>query len=89
MVLVLQMRVGFVSRVSASDNKSHVVLGCQRFKPREIATQAGVKPAALWGSLKRIIDTIRTLPNGHLVMMRDPNEAILKFYDVPADAFKP
>lgn len=83
------MRIGFISRVKATDAKSHTILGCQRFKPLEFSTQAGVRPASLWGSLKRVLDEIESLEDGRYVLLRDPNEPILRFYLVDDSDIRP
>lgn len=81
------LRLGYVSRVTASDSQHHVVLGTQAFKPLEFATQITLQPENCWGILRHIIDMLMKYDEGKYIIVKDPMKPLLRFYKVPADAF--
>ena len=80
------IKLGFVSRVNPKVQQPHVVVGCQSYKPREFAKQVGVDLKNSWGVFKSIVDKCMECPDGQYVILKDPNQPLLHFYAVPADA---
>lgn len=84
-----QLKFGFVSRVKANDNKRHVLLGTQMYRPKEFAAQIALKNGNMWGILKHMIELCyKHLESGEKgVILKDPNKPIIRIYKVPDDAF--
>ncbi len=79
------IKLGYVSRHSPKDSLNHVILGTQFYKPREFATQIGLNINNGWGIVSHIVATLRALPDGQYVLLKDPNKSILRIYDVPRE----
>ncbi|KAJ1655326.1 hypothetical protein IWQ61_004903 [Dispira simplex] len=83
-----QVKFGYVVRQTPGDNKRHVILGTQSYKPQDLAKQANVNLQNSWGIIKAVVDFCLKLPEGKYVMVRDPNKALLQIYSVPSDTFE-
>jgi len=83
-----QIKLGYVSRVNARENFKHTILGTQSYKPKEFANQMNLQENNLWGILNYFFEMFLHYPDGKYVILRDPNKAILRIYEVPLDAFE-
>jgi len=79
--------LGFVTRANPKASDKHTVLLTKRFKPVDFATQFGVKLRTLWGSLKFIIEMCMAFEDGKYLLLRDPNEPLIRVFSIPSAAF--
>eukprot|EP01023_Acetabularia_acetabulum_P039174 TRINITY_DN3759_c0_g1_i1.p1 TRINITY_DN3759_c0_g1~~TRINITY_DN3759_c0_g1_i1.p1 ORF type:complete len:505 (+),score=69.71 TRINITY_DN3759_c0_g1_i1:114-1628(+) len=84
---VAQIKLGYVSRLSTKDNSSHVLLGSQNVKPADFALQMNLKYDNCWGIVRAIVDFCMSLSDGKYLMIKEPSKPIIKFFQVPEDAF--
>ena len=82
------MKLGFVSRVSPTDPSKHVVLGVNSVRPRDLAMQITLNERNMWGIVKSIIDLVMSKEPGKYLLVRDPNKAVVKLYEVPMSTFE-
>lgn len=64
------IKLGFVSRVSSRDNKTHVVLGAAAVKPREFAQQISLSMDNCWGIVRAIVDLIMQQEDGKYLLVK-------------------
>ncbi|XP_037803378.1 eukaryotic translation initiation factor 3 subunit D-like isoform X1 [Penaeus monodon] len=83
-----QIKFGYVSRVNVRDSTKHMILGTQQFKPMEFANQINLNMDNAWGILRCIIDMCMKLPDGKYLIMKDPNKAMIRLYDIPDNTFE-
>jgi translation initiation factor 3 subunit D len=83
-----QMKIGFVSRSSPKVDYEHVILATQFYRPKEFATQITLSEHHMWAVFRMFLHVLSKQPEGKYVLMREPNEAILKLYKVPLDTFE-
>jgi len=83
-----QMKVGFVSRTSPKNAYEHVVLATQTYRPTDFAKQITLNQGTMWGIMRLFIKLLEDQPEGKYVIMRDPNRAIVRLYQVPAGTFE-
>jgi len=80
------IKLAFVTRENAKDDKSHVLVNMESYTPNELATQAGLNPDNCWGILKSIIEVLKNQKkDGAYYIVRNPNEKELNFYRVPEE----
>jgi translation initiation factor 3 subunit D len=79
-----ELRLGFVTRTVASDPNKHSVLMVKSYTPLGFAKLLDIKVRAQWGSLKYILESLQKLDDGKYVLMKDPNKASLRVYQVPS-----
>ncbi|CAL4080611.1 unnamed protein product, partial [Meganyctiphanes norvegica] len=82
-----QIKFGYASRVNVRDSTKHVILGTQQFKPQEFANQINLSMDNAWGILRCIVDICMKLPDGKFLIMKDPNKAMIRLYDIPDNTF--
>ncbi|KZM24484.1 translation initiation factor [Ascochyta rabiei] len=82
------MKLGFVSRTNPKNNNDHVVLGVLTNKPREFATQMALNLNNGWGIVRTIVDMVLRMDEGKYVLIKDPNKAVLRLYNVPLHTFE-
>ncbi|KAG2495959.1 hypothetical protein HYH03_005889 [Edaphochlamys debaryana] len=82
-----QIKMGFVTRFGPRDVNNHVALGVYTLKPREAARSINVEPDNCWGVVRALSDMLLKMPEGHYLLVKDPNKELLRIYSVPADAF--
>lgn len=82
-----QMKIGFVSRATPKDSNRHVILGVVGFKPRDFAAQMNLNLNNGWGIVRTIVDMCMQMPEGKYVLVKDPNQPVLRLYEVPANTF--
>nr|ODN81272.1 eukaryotic translation initiation factor 3 subunit D [Cryptococcus depauperatus CBS 7841]ODN99732.1 eukaryotic translation initiation factor 3 subunit D [Cryptococcus depauperatus CBS 7855] len=82
-----QMKMGYISRANARDAQRHVIVGVQSLKPADFARQMNVSVANGWGIVRTIADLVLKQPEGKYVLVKDPNNPLVRFYKVPDDAF--
>ncbi|MPC11974.1 Eukaryotic translation initiation factor 3 subunit D [Portunus trituberculatus] len=78
----------YVSRVNVRDSTKHMILGTQQFRPMEFANQINLSMDNAWGILRCIIDICMKLPDGKYLIMKDPNKAMIRLYDIPDNTFE-
>jgi translation initiation factor 3 subunit D len=78
---VQSIKLGYVARIHAKDASNHVILGVQTYKPTEFATQISLSMSNCWGILKHFVATIRHLPDGDYVLLKDPAKGLVHVYD--------
>lgn len=82
------MKLGFVSRASPKIPDRHVILGVVGYDPRKFAEQMNLNLANGWGIVRTIVDMCRSMKDGKYVLVKDPNKALLRLYEVPAGTFE-
>lgn len=82
------MKLGYVSRVSATNPYDHQILATQFLKPKEFALQLGMSLPNIWGIIKMFCETLMAKPDGKYLIMKDPNKQIVRLYAVPMNAFE-
>ena len=83
-----QMKIGFVSRKKPKDSYNHVILSTQTYRPMDFATQITLNQGSMWGIMRLFIKLLDREPEGKYVIMRDPNRAIVRIYEVPVGTFE-
>ena len=78
----------FVSRVNPKVNDKHVILGVIGWKPRDFANQMNLSLSNGWGIVRTIADMCLQRDGTKFVLVKDPNKAILRLYEVPASTFE-
>ncbi|KAK3059514.1 hypothetical protein LTS18_010691 [Coniosporium uncinatum] len=82
------MKLGFVSRQNPKNNNDHTILGVLGYKPRDFANQMNLNLANGWGIVRTICDMCLKMPEGKYVLVKDPNKAVLRLYQVPSNTFE-
>ncbi|KAM0802440.1 putative eukaryotic translation initiation factor 3 subunit D [Usnea florida] len=82
------MKLGFVSRASPKVPDRHVILGVVGYDPRKFAEQMNLNLANGWGIVRTIVDMCRNMKDGKYVLVKDPNKALLRLYEVPVGTFE-
>ncbi|KAJ9118990.1 hypothetical protein QFC24_005956 [Naganishia onofrii] len=77
------MKLGFVSRAKPTDAQRHSILLVQTVKPRDVATQMNVSLNNGWGIVRMLIDRLRKQEDGRFVLVKDPNNPMLRLYSLP------
>jgi translation initiation factor 3 subunit D len=77
-----------VSRTNPKNNNDHVVLGVLTNKPREFASQMALNLNNGWGIVRTIVDMVLRMDEGKYVLVKDPNKAVLRLYNVPLQTFE-
>merc|ERR1711915_104921 len=85
---VESIKFGYITRYSIKDSTKHMILGTQQFKPMEFANQINLNMDNAWGILRCIIDMCMKLPDGKYLIMKDPNKAMIRLYDIPDNTFE-
>eukprot|EP00276_Gloeochaete_wittrockiana_P015783 CAMPEP_0184349412 /NCGR_PEP_ID=MMETSP1089-20130417/32503_1 /TAXON_ID=38269 ORGANISM="Gloeochaete wittrockiana, Strain SAG46.84" /NCGR_SAMPLE_ID=MMETSP1089 /ASSEMBLY_ACC=CAM_ASM_000445 /LENGTH=559 /DNA_ID=CAMNT_0026681583 /DNA_START=22 /DNA_END=1701 /DNA_ORIENTATION=+ len=80
--------LGFVARQSPKDPKMHSVLGVQKYKPDEFATQINWSINNGWGIIKALVENCMELPEGKYLLLKEPSKPLIRVYSVPANAFE-
>ena len=83
-----QIKFGYVSRAMDRDSTRHVILGTQQYKPNEFATQINLNMDNAWGILRCIIDICMKQNDGKYLIMRDPNNPVIRLYAIPNNTFE-
>jgi len=78
----------FVSRVTPKAPDKHVILGIVGYNPRKFAEQMNLNLANGWGIVRTIVDMVRGMKDGKYVLVKDPNKALLRLYEVPPGTFE-
>ncbi|MCJ1279389.1 hypothetical protein MMC21_007213 [Puttea exsequens] len=81
------MKLGFVSRTTPKAPDKHVILGVVGYDPRKFAEQMNLNLANGWGIVRTIVDMCRNMKDGKYVLVKDPNKALLRLYEVPMSTF--
>ncbi|RNA16071.1 Eukaryotic translation initiation factor 3 subunit D [Brachionus plicatilis] len=82
-----QIKFGFVSRVNTRATDKHVILGMQQFSPNEFSSQIALNIDNSWAVVRCIIDILNKQKDGKYIIMKDPNKAIIRIYDIPENSF--
>lgn len=78
------LKLGYVSRVVNTSAYEHTVLAAQTFKPKDFAAQINLNVNNVWGIIKMIMELLLSKPDGQYVLLKDPNKAIIRLYELPA-----
>lgn len=92
------MRLGLIARNARTDPDAHNVLGTHTIVPTTFASQLALSLNNAWAIVRWLVDTVRKhaknlqdVPDeeyiAKFVLMRDPNKAAMRLYNVPTDAF--
>lgn len=82
------IKLGYVSRTMPKLNGSHVILGTQQCKPKDLAQQMNLNMNNAWGIVRAVVDLCMKLGDGKYLIVKDPNKHLLRLYEIPEDAFK-
>ncbi|KAJ1815377.1 hypothetical protein LPJ56_002683 [Coemansia sp. RSA 2599] len=82
-----QIKIGYVVRAHPRDNSRHTVLGFQSYRPLEFIANLGLSEYNAWGIIKALVDLCLDLDEGRYVIMRDPNNPLIRIYSVPPGTF--
>ena len=82
------MKLGFISRITPTNNTDHVILATQFFKPKELAIQINLNLNNIWGIIKYISELLLSKPDGKYALIKDPNKSTLRLYELPIGAFE-
>ncbi|WVO21876.1 eukaryotic translation initiation factor 3 subunit D [Cryptococcus decagattii] len=82
-----QMKMGYISRANPRDAQRHTIVGVQSFKPVDFARQMNVSLSNGWGIVRTIADLVFKQPEGKFVLVKDPNNPLVRLYKVPDDTF--
>lgn len=77
------IRLAFCSRLMARDPSAHSLLCIIPLEPEELATQMNLNIEHGWGILRTLLERFLALPAGRYTLMRDPNKALLRIYQLP------
>ncbi|CAG8813848.1 16827_t:CDS:2, partial [Racocetra persica] len=75
-------------KLGPKDNRRHVILGTQYYKPRDFAAQMNMSVSNGWGIVRTVIDLCMKLPEGRYVLLKDPNKPVVRLYSVPPNTFE-
>jgi len=81
------IKFGYVTRYNVKDSGRHVILGMQQFKPTDFAQQINLNMDNAWGIVRCILDIIMKQKDGKYLIVKDPNKALLRLYDIPDNTF--
>lgn len=81
------MKMGYISRVNPRDAQRHSIVGIQTVKPLDFARQMNVSLNNGWGIVRTITDMVLKQPEGMYVLVKDPNNPMIRLYSVPENAF--
>ncbi|XP_064406956.1 eukaryotic translation initiation factor 3 subunit D-like [Halichondria panicea] len=85
------IKFGYVARRNPRDSNSHHIVGIQTVKPLELAQQTSLDVGNAWGVLRAIIDICFQQPydpTKKLLILKDPNQQVIRFYSIPMDTFE-
>lgn len=82
-----QMKIGYISRANPRDAQRHTIVGIQSAKPLDFARQMNVSLNNGWGIVRTVVDMVLKQPEGMYVLLKDPNNPMVRLYSVPVDAF--
>jgi translation initiation factor 3 subunit D len=75
-----QMRFGFISRANPKDRKKHLIFGTSVYKPKDMENMIHLDICNGWGIFKAFVDICFGNPDGKYVLVKDPNNPLLRFY---------
>ena len=78
----------FVSRINPKAPDRHVILGVVGYDPRKFAEQMNLNLGNGWGIVRTIMDQVRGMKDGKYILVKDPNKALLRLYEVPVGTFE-
>lgn len=80
------IKIGFVSRASAKDEKNHQIISVVTHNPSQFAKQLNFNESMGWGIIKSLVNVFSELDDGKFVILREPNQQAVSIYEVPSDA---
>jgi len=81
------MKIAYVTRNNAKNNKEHTIVQVSQLKPKDFALQMQLMLENSWAVLRGLIDECMQLPQGKYLLLKDPNQQKLLLYSIPDDAF--
>merc|ERR1711962_1433706 len=82
------LKFGYVTRYNVKDSSRHVILGTQQFKPIEFGQQINLSMANAWGIVRCVLDLVMAQKDGKYLIVKDPNKAMIRLYDIPDNTFE-
>ncbi|XP_065826633.1 eukaryotic translation initiation factor 3 subunit D-like isoform X2 [Oscarella lobularis] len=82
------LKFGYVSRLHPYNSTKHVILGTQQYRPKDFATQINLDVHNSWGILRVVVDLLLKLAPGKYLILKDPNKAVIRIYNVPQAEFE-
>jgi len=82
------LKLGFACRVSQDDSFHHDIVSVQSHQVANLADQSSFREPNAFGVLRHIIDTVRRAEDGKYLLIKDPQKASLRIYQVPMDSFE-
>lgn len=81
------LKFGYITRYNVKDSSRHIILGTQQFKPIECGQQINLSMDNAWAIVRCVIDIVMKQSDGKYLIVKDPNKAILRLYDIPNHTF--
>merc|ERR1712013_642565 len=82
------LKFGYVTRYSVKDSSRHIILGTQQFKPIEFGQQINLSMDNAWGIVRCVLDLVMAQKDGKYLIVKDPNKAMIRLYDIPDNTFE-
>jgi len=82
------LKFGYVTRYNVKDSSRHIILGTQQFKPVEFAQQINLSMDNAWGIVRCVLDLVMAQKDGKYLIVKDPNKAMIRLYDIPDTTFE-
>jgi len=81
------IKFGYVSRANVRNSAQHVILGTQQLRPTELANAITLNLDNAWGVLRVIIDFFMKQPPGKYLLLKDPQQPVVRIYSLPEGTF--
>jgi translation initiation factor 3 subunit D len=81
------IKLGYASRVQPNNPWSHNMLGVQTHYTDGFAEQIGLTRNNAYGIIREIINLVMGWEDGKYLVLKDPTKSVLRFYEVPWEAF--
>merc|ERR1712241_1363101 len=82
------LKFGYVTRYNVKDSSRHVILGTQKFNPVEFGQQINLSMDNAWGIVRCVLDLVMAQKDGKYLIVKDPNKAMIRLYDIPDNTFE-
>jgi translation initiation factor 3 subunit D len=82
------MKIAYVVRNNAKNNREHSIVQVSQFRPKDFATQMQLNLENSWGVLRSLIEECMQLPAGKYLLLKDPNNQKILLYSIPEDTFR-
>lgn len=83
------IKFGYVSREMVRKSTQHEILGTQQYEPTKFATSLPtLNLDVCWGILRAIIDFFMEKPAGKYLLLKDPQQPVVRIYSLPGGTFE-